>query len=73
MWELLITFAPVVARVLMLLLDKGGMDAQAKKEFLEMISASQDDALAPTTTKDDFKAIRARLKARVNAPVNPVA
>jgi hypothetical protein len=73
MWQTLVTLAPVLARLAMLLLDKAGADAQEKKEFLEMITKSTDDANAPIKMKDDFKNLRARLKERVDATKNTPA
>lgn len=62
MWQLLVTLAPVLARIAMILLDKAGANQQDKQAFLDMIAASTDDSLTPIQMKDEFTKLRERLK-----------
>lgn len=70
MWSALLTALPFILRIANMILDKNGANEQEKKDVLNLIVKGKDDALTPIKIKDDMAALRAKLKARMQAKKN---
>ncbi len=65
MWKVLLGLLPVAVRFIGIILDRAGANEAEKLEVASMIAAAKDDPLVMIKMKDDFKALRAKLKARL--------
>jgi hypothetical protein len=71
---MLVAYAPALVKLALWLLDKQGASAADKKAFLDLVFQSEDDALTPIEMKDQFEALRKKLKdqkAQPPAPTTP--
>ena len=66
MWTALLSLLPLILRIANMILDKNAATEAEKKEVMNLIMKSKDDSLTGVQFKDEFQALRDKLKARTN-------